>query len=127
MIKFCLFLCILVFQIFQAAAGILCPLLVRSVYSVCKLYHPQAPESKANQEEEWRLATCLWPQRTTILLTSDSTDRTPSKSSLVTCAIKAICHKYGNLAALGRVESTTVTSRLCVCSACNVCVARQCR
>ncbi|XP_034521631.1 alpha-1,2-mannosyltransferase ALG9 isoform X3 [Ailuropoda melanoleuca] len=76
--------------IFKAAAGILCPLPVRSVYSICKLYHPQTPESKANQEEKRRLATRLWPQRTTILLTSDCTDRTPSKSSFVTFVIKAV-------------------------------------
>lgn len=47
----------LVFQIFKAAAGILCPLPVRSVYSVCKLHNPQTSESKANQEEKRRLAT----------------------------------------------------------------------
>ncbi|KAM9079256.1 alpha-1,2-mannosyltransferase ALG9 isoform 5-T5 [Megaptera novaeangliae] len=55
--------------IFKVVAGILCSLPVRSVYSVCKLHHPQTPERKANQEEKCRLAPCLWPQRTTILLT----------------------------------------------------------
>ncbi|XP_020957754.1 alpha-1,2-mannosyltransferase ALG9 isoform X3 [Sus scrofa] len=40
--------------IFKAAAGILCSLPLRSVYSVCKLHHPQTPESQADQEEERR-------------------------------------------------------------------------
>lgn len=126
MIKFCfVFFFFLVFQIFEAAEGILCPLPVRSVYSICKLHHPQTPESKANQEEKRRLATRLWPQRTTILLTSDCTDRTPSKSSFVTFVIKAVWHGCWNMGALGWSESFTFTSCLCLCSACKLFAAGQ--
>lgn len=75
----------LVFQVFKAVGGILHSLPIRSVYSVCKLHHPQTPESKANQEEKRRLAPYLCSQRTCILFTGDSTDRTPSKPPLVPC------------------------------------------
>lgn len=119
----CLFFFPLVFQIFKAAAGILCSLPLRSVYSVCKLHHPQTPESQADQEEERRLATCLWPQRTAILLTGDSTCRTPSKSLLVTCVIKAIWHESWNLGALG-CQSQSHPLLACLCPACTPCAAR---
>ncbi|XP_006509964.1 alpha-1,2-mannosyltransferase ALG9 isoform X1 [Mus musculus] len=42
--------------VFQVASGILCSLPVRSVHGVCELHHPEASESKAEQEEKWRLA-----------------------------------------------------------------------
>ena len=113
MIRFCLFFS-LVFQIFKVVAGILRSLPVRSVYSVCKLHHPQTPESKADQKEKWRLAPCLWSQRTPILFTGDSTDRTPSKPSLVTCVIKAVWHECWSLGALGWSESVTLAPCLCL-------------
>ncbi|KAL4696622.1 hypothetical protein H8959_002320 [Pygathrix nigripes] len=45
-------------------------------------------KAKQIRKKKWRLATHLWPQRTTVLLTSDSSDLTPCKSSPVTFVIK---------------------------------------